>query len=237
MDFYKGEIILINKPLRWTSFDAVKKTKNILQQYSKTHHVFSDGKDKARLKIGHAGTLDPLATGLLILCTGGLTRQVEHFRLMEKEYTGSFLLGATTPSFDLETAMDQQYPTDHITPGFILETAQKFLGTLPQVPPLHSAVKIDGKRAYTKARRGHVFDIKQRIITISEFEITGIEMPLVSFRVVCSTGTYIRSLASDFGKALSSGACLNELCRIRIGGYVLDNALTPEQLERKLLAS
>lgn len=217
-DFENGEMLLFDKPLRWTSFDLVKKIR---------------GLSKAK-KVGHAGTLDPLATGLMIICTGKLTKQIDNFQAMEKEYTGSFRLGVTTPSYDLEQEIDQTFPTSHISEADILKTALLFTGIILQFPPPHSAVKIGGKRAYEMARKGQTFEIKAREVVISTFEITGIQMPVVSFRVVCSKGTYIRSLAHDFGKSLQSGACLEALCRTRIGDYKLENAMNLEEFIFKL---
>ena len=219
----EGEVLLINKPLRWTSFDVVNKLRSML-----TH---ATGK---KLKVGHAGTLDPLATGLLIICTGKKTTTIDEIQSAEKEYTGALTLGATTPSFDLETEPDASFPTAHITTEQIHGAAKEFTGTLQQTPPVYSAVKIDGNAAYKYARKGKIAELKPREITISEFEITKIEMTTVSFRIVCSKGTYIRSLADDFGKRLGSGAYLSSLCRIRIGEFQLKNALTMEQFASEI---
>ncbi len=211
-----GQVLLIDKPLRWTSFDVVKKLKYGIRAK----------------KIGHAGTLDPLATGLLILCTEKKTKEIEQYQAQEKEYTGKLVLGKTTPSIDLETEVDAEYPTDHITETLIYEKAQTFVGMIEQVPPIFSAIKIDGKRAYQKARKGETdadVEIKPRTIQITTFEITAIQLPEVSFRVVCSKGTYIRSLVRDFGKALQSGAYMSALCRTRIGEFRLENALSIEE--------
>ena len=208
-----SEIILINKPYRWTSFDVVKKVKNAL------------GK---KIKIGHAGTLDPLATGLLILCTGSMTKKISEIQDAEKEYEGSFFLGATTESHDMEREVNAQFEISHITEKLIRETASQFTGEQLQTPPAHSAVKVNGKRAYDLARKGKEVKIEPKKIVIKEFEITRIEMPQVNFRVVCSKGTYIRSLAYDFGKKLDSGAYLSSLVRTRIGNYSLKDAVSPE---------
>ncbi len=216
MDFFKGEVILINKPISWTSFDVVNKMRIALKEQSPANK---------NLKVGHAGTLDPLATGLLIVCTGGFTKQIEKFQQMEKEYTGTFFLGATTPSFDLETKPDREFEISNISEAMILKAAKKFIGKIQQVPPAHSAIKIQGKRAYKKARRGEDFVIPAREVEIKEFKITGMNLPFVDFRVVCSKGTYIRSLANDFGKALDAGAYLHSLCRTRIGSLKLEDAL------------
>lgn len=213
MDFEKGELLLINKPLRWTSFDVVKKVR---------------GMSKAK-KVGHAGTLDPLATGLLILCTGKMTKQIDEYQAQEKEYTGTFTLGVTTPCYDREQEEDATFPTDHINESAILEAAKAFTGTILQMPPPHSAIKIGGKKAYELARKGKTVDIKPRSIEISVFEITDIQMPTITFRVVCSKGTYIRSLAHDFGKFLHSGACLDSLCRTRIGNFLIADARSMEE--------
>ncbi len=213
MDFQAGATLLLNKPLRWTSFDLVKKIRNIT----------------GTKKVGHAGTLDPLATGLVIICTGNMTRKLDEYQAGEKEYTGSFFLGESTPGYDRELPPDSFYPTDHITTESIYKGVQQFIGVLEQYPPPHSAVKINGKRAYELARQGREVNVKLRTIEVREFEITEIRMPLVYFRIVCSKGTYIRSLAHDFGKTLGSGACLESLCRTRIGSYRLEDALTIEQ--------
>ena len=208
-DFKAGEVLLIDKPLEWTSFDAVKKIKFRLPR---------------KTKIGHAGTLDPLATGLLILCTGKMTKQIETYQAQEKEYTGTITLGHTTPSSDLESEFDEEFPIDHITDDLIQETTKQFLGEIDQVPPIFSAISVNGTRAYEKARAGEKIELKSRKITIDAFEITSIDMPNVHFRVVCSKGTYIRSLARDFGEALKSGAHLSALRRTKIGDYSVDDA-------------
>ncbi|MDQ3049962.1 MAG: tRNA pseudouridine(55) synthase TruB [Bacteroidota bacterium] len=212
MDFEQGVLLLIDKPLRWTSFDVVKKVKGI---------------SRAK-KVGHAGTLDPLATGLLILCTGKMTRKIDDYQAQEKEYTGSFTLGVTTPCYDREQPEDATFPTAHITSEAIYAAAKVFTGTIQQTPPPHSAIKIGGKKAYELARKGKEVIMKQREVSITVFEITDIQMPVVSFKVVCSKGTYIRSLAHDFGKYLQSGACLQSLCRTRIGSFMLADALSLE---------
>jgi tRNA pseudouridine55 synthase len=213
-DFETGEILLINKPLGWTSFDVVKKVRNMLRIK----------------KIGHAGTLDPLAEGLLILCTGKFTKKIEEIQAQEKEYTGHFTIGQTTPSFDLETEVDAEKDISGITREQILAAAKSFEGLIEQVPPLYSAVKINGERAYTLARRGDSAEIKAKTIEIKAFEITGIALPLISFRVICSKGTYIRSLARDFGEKLGCGAHLSKLVRSRIGPYELQKAFTIDDI-------
>ena len=218
-----AHVILLDKPYRWTSFQAVNKLKYLFRQ-----------KLNAKIKIGHAGTLDPLATGLLIVCTGSFTKQIESYQAQEKEYTGTFSLGATTPCFDKEKEIDFYFPTEHITEKLILEATLQFLGDIQQIPPIFSAVKINGERAYAKARRGDVVEIKPRTIHISEFEITRIDLPEVDFRIVCSKGTYIRSIARDFGIALNSVAHLTKLCRTRIGNFNLKNALSVEDFEKKI---
>ena len=229
--------MLINKPYRWTSFDAVNKIKwAIKKKYSADLHQADQPEENNKLqttnyklKIGHAGTLDPLATGLLIICTGKETKNIERYQAREKEYTGTFFLGATTPCYDLEKPVDKTFPTAHITQEMILATAKKFTGTQLQTPPIFSAVKVKGKRAYDIARAGKTAEIAAKEITISEFEITRIAMPEVDFRIVCSKGTYIRALARDFGEALGSGAYLAALCRTRIGEFKLDDAMTLEE--------
>jgi tRNA pseudouridine55 synthase len=217
----EGEVLLIDKPLRWTSFDVTKKLK-----YA--------GKFK---KIGHAGTLDPLATGLLILCTGKKTKQIDSYQAQEKEYTGKMVLGKTTPSIDLETEFDAEYPIDHISEE-VLEKAKKSLsGTFLQTPPIYSAIQVNGKRLYELARKGKTDEdvvIKQREVQITDFEIDSSNFPEISFRIVCSKGTYIRSLVRDFGKLCNSGAYMSELRRTRIGEFNVNDALTIEQfIERK----
>ncbi|GIL21645.1 MAG: tRNA pseudouridine synthase B [Bacteroidota bacterium] len=211
---YLDQVLLINKPLRWTSFDVVNKLRNKLKIK----------------KIGHAGTLDPLATGLLILCTGKMTKRIDEFQAQEKEYTGKFVIGKTTPSHDLETTIEEGGNTDHITEEQLKSAAHKFTGTLQQIPPLHSAIKIDGKRAYKFARKGKDIVLKPREVIVSTFEITSFEKPFVGFRIVCSKGTYIRSLARDFGNELGTGAYLAELCRTRIGSFKLSDALEIDQI-------
>ena len=228
-DFYAGEVLLIDKPYTWSSFQAVNKMKHAI----KHHPSLTVNGIKTKPKIGHAGTLDPLATGLLIVCTGKKTKTINDLMGMEKEYTGTFFLGATTPCFDLEKPIDHNYPIDHITPQDILNTAKSFMGVQQQVPPLYSAVMINGKRAYELAREGIEAEIKSREIEIKEFELSNINLPTVDFRIVCSKGTYIRSLARDFGLALNSGGHLTKLCRTRIGHFVLTDAVTPMVFSEK----
>lgn len=208
------QVLLVNKPLEWTSFDVVRKLRNKLKIK----------------KIGHAGTLDPLATGLLILCTGKMTKRIDEYQAQEKEYTGRFIMGQSTPSHDLETEVNETADISHITKDMIVEATKKFTGTIDQVPPMHSAIKIEGKRAYELARKGETAELKSRQVTISTFEITAMELPSVSFRVVCTKGTYIRSLARDFGQALGVGAYLAELCRTRIGNFRLEDARQIEDI-------
>jgi tRNA pseudouridine55 synthase len=231
MDFRAGEVLLINKPFKWTSFQLVNKMKWLLKNHPS---LIVDGK-RTQAKIGHAGTLDPLATGLLIVCTGKQTKNIEQYQAQEKEYTGTFYIGATTPCYDLEKEIDAYYPTEHITDELIYATTKQFIGKIQQTPPLFSAIKIEGKRAYDIARAGETAEIKSREVTISEFEITRIELPAVDFRVVCSKGTYIRSLARDFGLALHSGGHLTALCRTRIGGYKLEAAMSIEAFEKMVV--
>ncbi|MDC6364214.1 MULTISPECIES: tRNA pseudouridine(55) synthase TruB [Flavobacteriaceae] len=223
-DFLNGQILLIDKPLEWSSFQAVNALKWAIRKKF----------DLKKIKIGHAGTLDPLATGLLIICTGKFTKKIPELQGQIKEYTGTFTLGATTPSYDLETEVDQTYPTEHLTQNIIKEATKEFLGEIEQVPPIFSALKKDGKRLYELAREGKEVDIKSRKITISEFEITRIQLPEVDFRVVCSKGTYIRSLAHDFGKSLKTGAHLSALRRTKIGDFNVNNATTPMDFKENL---
>ena len=218
-DFLNGQVLLIDKPLQWTSFQVVNKLRWEIKRAFKIK----------KIKVGHAGTLDPLATGLLVLCTGKMTKQIDTFQGQIKEYTGTIVLGSSTPSYDLETDIDQSYPTEHLTDDLIKDTTKQFIGDISQVPPVFSAIKKDGKRLYEFARAGEDVDIKSRKVHISEFEITKIEGLNVDFRVVCSKGTYIRSLANDFGTALNSGAHLSALRRSKIGDFNVENALSPEQ--------
>jgi tRNA pseudouridine55 synthase len=213
--FLEGKVLLIDKPLEWTSFDAVKKIR-ILTGVS---------------KVGHAGTLDPLATGLLIICTGKYTRKISEYMGMEKEYAGSFTLGATTPTYDRESETADHKDISHLTEEMIRNATNPFTGNILQVPPIHSAIKKEGKPVYLAARKGEDVVLEPRPVTISAFEITKIDLPVVEFRVVCSTGTYIRSLANDFGKKLDVGAYLSSLCRTRIGEFLLKDAQSLEQFE------
>lgn len=217
MDFENGAVLLIDKPYKWTSFDVVNYVKKI-----------------AKVKVGHAGTLDPLATGLLILCTGKMTKKIDEYQAQEKEYTGTITLGATTPSFDLETEIDAAYSIEHVNEESIKAAAQQFIGILQQVAPAHSAKRIDGERAYFKARRGEAVEVKPREVTVTAYEITSVEFKESTvdahFRVVCSKGTYIRSLARDLGLALNCGGYLTKLIRTRIGNFKLQEAKTVTDL-------
>ncbi len=215
-DYLNGQVILLNKPLSWSSFQGVNKLKYFLIRKYNLPKKF---------KIGHAGTLDPLATGLLIICTGKFTKKITEIQSQPKEYTGTFFLGATTPSYDLETNINALFPTNHLTENVIKSTTQQFIGEIDQKPPIFSAIKKDGIRLYEHARAGISVEIASRKTTIYEFEITRIALPEIDFRVVCSKGTYIRSLAFDFGLALQSGAHLSKLCRTKIGNYSLVDAL------------
>ncbi len=226
-DFKDGQILLIDKPLEWTSFQVVNKLRWLIRKQFKIK----------KIKVGHAGTLDPLASGLLIICTGKFTKRIEELQGQIKEYTGCITLGATTPSYDLETEIDQTFPTAHIDETLIHETTKAFIGDIKQYPPVFSALKKDGKRLYEYARNGEEVKVNPRMIHIAEFEITKIEMPNVHFRVVCSKGTYIRSLAYDFGKALQSGGHLSVLRRTKIGDYDVTNAISPKVFEEQLQAT
>ncbi len=217
-DFAEGELLLIDKPPQWTSFDVVNKIRRAI---SRTTGI-------RKMKVGHAGTLDPLATGLLILCTGKMTKQINDLQLLDKEYTGTFHVGATTPSFDLETPVDAEYPTGHIDGPLIAQAVQRLSGTIMQVPPIFSAIKVDGTRAYRHARRNDEVKLNPREVNIHAFDITRTDLPEVDFRVACSKGTYIRALARDFGIALGSGAYLASLRRTRIGNFSVDRALRIE---------
>ncbi|MEN2415806.1 tRNA pseudouridine(55) synthase TruB [Flavobacterium mesophilum] len=224
-EYLNGQVLLIDKPLKWSSFQAVNKLKYLL--------INKVGLPK-KFKIGHAGTLDPLATGLLLICTGKFTKKISELQGQAKEYTGTFYIGATTPSYDLETEIDQTFPTDHINDDLIHETVKQFLGEIDQKPPIFSAIKKDGVRLYEHARAGESIEIESRKTTIHEFEITRIELPEVDFRVVCSKGTYIRSLAYDFGKAMNSGSHLTVLRRTKIGDYDVKNAIDITLFEESL---
>ena len=220
--YQEGQILLVDKPLTWSSFQAVNKLKYYL--------INKVGLPK-KFKIGHAGTLDPLATGLLIVCTGKFTKTISEIQGQAKEYTGTFYIGATTPSYDLETEIDETFPTSHIDEALIHETVKQFLGEIDQKPPIFSAIKKDGVRLYEHARAGEEVEIAFRKTTIYEFEITRIALPEIDFRVKCSKGTYIRSLAFDFGKAMQSGSHLIALRRTKIGDYSVENAFSPQNLE------
>ena len=221
--FQEGQVLLIDKPLTWSSFQAINKLKYALIRNLDL---------PKRFKIGHAGTLDPLATGLLIVCTGKFTKRITELQGLPKEYTGTITVGATTPSYDLETAIDQTFPIEHINPELIHQVKEQFIGQIEQFPPIFSAIKKDGKRLYEHARAGEEIEIQSRKIEINTFEITRIELPEIDFRVVCSKGTYIRTLAFDFGKALGSGAHLTALRRTKIGDFDVKNALEPIAFEK-----
>ncbi len=223
-DFEKGEILLIDKPYKWTSFDVVNLARNFIRKQLGIK----------KIKIGHAGTLDPLASGLLILCTGRMTKRIEEFKEFDKEYTGTFVLGATTASFDLEKEIDYHYPWEHITKEEILAAMAKLTGSYDQLPPVYSAKKIKGKRAYDYARKDQEVIMQPKRITISAFEVQEINLPQVHFRVSCSKGTYIRALARDLGVTLNTGAHLSALCRTRIGPYHLRDAYDIEDLKSEI---
>ena len=217
--YKNGQVLLIDKPLTWTSFQVVNKLRwEIRQRFN-----------IKKIKVGHAGTLDPLATGLLIICTGKQTKQIDTYQGQVKEYTGTFTLGGTTPSYDLETEIDNIFPTAHITEELLHETTKQFMGEIQQKPPIFSAIKKDGKRLYELARKGETTEIKERTVTVSSFEITKIKLPEVGFRIICSKGTYIRSIAFDYGKALNSGGHLSALRRTKIGNFSVDDALSVEE--------
>ncbi len=223
-NFLSGQVLLIDKPLHWTSFQVVNKLRWAIKK------AFN----LKKIKVGHAGTLDPLATGLLVICTGKMTKQIDIFQAQTKEYTGTIVLGSTTPSYDLETEIDNTFSTQHITEDLIHETTKQFIGEIAQFPPIFSAIKKDGKRLYEFARAGENVEIKSRNITINTFEITRIALPEVDFRVVCSKGTYIRSLAHDFGKALHSGGYLSVLRRTKIGDFNVNDSLSIEKFIKGL---
>jgi len=226
-DFQNGQLLLIDKPYEWSSFQAVNAIKwGIRRKF-----------DLKKIKVGHAGTLDPLATGLLLICTGAFTKKINTLQGMPKEYTGTLHLGATTPSYDLETEVNHSFPTSHISEASIHEVCSSFIGEIQQVPPVFSALKKEGRRLYDYARKGENVHIEPRKVTIHEFEITAINFPKVSFRVVCSKGTYIRTLANDFGEKLRSGAYLSELRRTKIGDYNVNKAVTPVVFQEKVLGN
>ena len=220
--YQEGRVLLIDKPLNWTSFQVVNKIRWLIKQQ------FSIKK----IKVGHAGTLDPLATGLLILCTGKFTKKIETYQAQVKEYTGTITLGATTPSYDLESEIDQIFDISEISEADILKNTQQFLGKIQQQPPIFSALKQNGKRLYEYAREGSKIEIPSRAVTITEFEITKIELPCIEFRIVCGKGTYIRSLAHDFGKSLNNGAHLSGLRRTKIGEFRIEDAISVLEFER-----
>ena len=223
MDFNEGEIIYIDKPLHWTSFDVVKRIRlRILRRLK-----------QKKLKVGHAGTLDPLATGVMIICTGRATKRIEEFQYKTKEYIATLRLGATTPSFDLETEIDAHYPHEHITRESIEQTLPRFVGSIMQIPPSYSACKIDGRRAYDMARKGQEVELKPKELVIDEIELLACELPEIKIRVVCSKGTYIRAFARDLGVALGSGAYLSGLVRTASGGFSIGNALTMEDFQER----
>jgi tRNA pseudouridine55 synthase len=216
--FAEGKVLLIDKPLRWTSFDVIRKIRNLIKIK----------------KVGHAGTLDPLATGLLIVCTGKFTKKINEYMAQEKEYTGTITLGATTPTYDLESEPQNFKPLEHISIEQLQKAAQSLTGTILQTPPIHSAIKKEGKRVYELARRGVDVKLEARPVTVSEFTIVKVDLPHVEFKVICSTGTYIRSLANDFGESLGCGGYLSSLCRTRIGNFLLKDAVSIQEFEREI---
>jgi len=221
MDFQAGEILYFNKPLGWTSFDLVAKVRKIISRHLKIK----------KIKVGHAGTLDPLATGVLIVCTGKATKQIESFQYQTKEYVATLKLGETTPSFDLETAIDNRYETSHISEALVREVLANFVGSIEQIPPVYSACKVNGDRAYDLARSGITPDLKPKLLVIDELELLSFSMPEIKILIVCSKGTYIRALARDIGQALASGAHLTGLIRTRIGNVTLNNCMNIEEFQ------
>ena len=220
-EFLNGQVFLLNKQIGWTSFDIIKKMKYLIR---KKYSI-------KKIKIGHAGTLDPLATGLLIVCTGKFTKKISEIQNQEKTYTGTIQLGGSTPSYDLETKVFQNHQTNHITEKLIIQKAKDFIGLIKQKPPIYSAIKKGGERLYAKARRGETVNIESRLVFVREFKIIYIEDLKVHFKIICSKGTYIRSIAHDFGKALESGGYLSKLCRISIGEYSLTNSINIKKFE------
>jgi len=223
-EFIEGSVLLINKPLKWTSFDVVKKIRFLIK---KKYSI-------KKIKVGHAGTLDPLATGLLIICTGKATKNISKIQNQKKVYTGEIILGASTPSYDLETEIDKEFPIDHITKDLIKNKSGKFIGKIKQTPPIFSALKQNGERLYKKARRGEKPIVKSRTVYIDKFNVLNFKSPKLNFEITCSKGTYIRSIAYDFGKSLKSGAHLSKLCRTEIGSYKLQNSVNIEEFEKFL---
>ena len=223
--FEEGEVFLIDKPLDWTSFDAVNLIRAVIKRY---HGI-------RKLKVGHAGTLDPLATGLLIVCTGRMTKQIDNFQAQEKVYTGSMLLGQTTPTYDLESEPDAFYPTEGITEEMMEEARKLFVGDIMQRPPKFSAIKIQGKRAFEYARSDEEVALKERLVHIEDFKIDASNFPTVNFEVKCSKGTYIRSLVNDFGKVLNNGACMTSLRRTKIGEFSVENARNLMELKKEII--
>ena len=224
-NFVEGEMLLIDKPLDWTSFDVV----NLLRSFIRKQYGLK------KLKVGHAGTLDPLATGLLIICTGKLTKKIDDYQGMDKTYVGSMKMGSTTPSFDGETAPDAHFAIDDLTKEALVEASKQFVGDIEQVPPIYSAIKIDGKRAFEHARKKNDVVLKSRSVKIHRFDLYHIDLPAIDFRVTCSKGTYIRSLVHDFGKALNNGAYLTDLRRTAIGEYTVANAFTLDEFKQKVI--
>ncbi len=224
-DFVEGEMLMIDKPLTWTSFDVV----NLLRSFIRKQYGLK------KLKVGHAGTLDPLATGLLIICTGKLTKKIDEYQGMDKTYVGSMKMGVSTPSFDGETEPDSYFDTSHLTNEALIAASKQFVGSIEQVPPIYSAIKIDGKRAFEHARKKEDVVLKSRSVHIGQFDLYHIDLPNIDFSVTCSKGTYIRSLVNDFGKALNNGAYLTHLHRTAIGEYTVANAFTLDQFKQKVL--
>jgi tRNA pseudouridine55 synthase len=212
----EGQALLIDKPLHWTSFQVVNRMRSAIKKKF----------DLKKIKVGHAGTLDPLATGLLIICTGKLTKKIDEYQGLFKEYTGTFTVGATTPSYDLETELNEQFSFEHLTDDLIHLTTKQFIGEIDQVPPIFSAIQVDGKRAYDSARKGKSLELNSRKVTVHEFDITRINLPEIDFRIKCSKGTYIRSIANDFGKAMKTGSHLSALRRTKIGEFSVENAMS-----------
>lgn len=222
----EGQALLIDKPLHWTSFQVVNRMRSAIKRKF----------DLKKIKVGHAGTLDPLATGLLIICTGKFTKKIDEYQGLFKEYTGTFTVGATTPSYDLETNFNEQFSYAHLTEDLIKEKTQQFIGEIDQVPPIYSAIQVDGKRAYDSARQGKSLELNSRKVTVHEFEITRIALPEIDFRIKCSKGTYIRSIANDFGRAMNTGSHLSALRRIKIGEFSVENALSLDDFLQQIIA-
>ncbi|MCX6190162.1 MAG: tRNA pseudouridine(55) synthase TruB [Bacteroidetes bacterium] len=232
-NFTEGEVLLIDKPIGWTSFDVVNKIRNAIRNFLREQETPGHN-NSGKIKVGHAGTLDPLATGLLIVCTGKFTKRIDEFMAQEKEYTGEFTFGASTPTYDAEMPADATFACDNLSEEKIIKATESFVGTIQQIPPMYSAIKQEGKKLYELARKGVSVELKPREVFVKEFELSNFELPKVNFRIVCSKGTYIRSIAHDLGKAVDNGAYLSSLRRTRIGDHKIEDALQVMEFVERL---